>query len=161
MICTWLCPCHFRVRVGDSLWWSKEIVKNLKLCLWMRLLLLHLHVINSLYGSGRQSHCTVCINCHNIISVNWFYSIVIISITKLLKLRKSLYLKLIAHHCFFHLTTNFLHIHPSDHRFRNFIERKEVTMICTKTKRQTCTIVRQQLMQVLSPGLLPDAYLYS
>ena len=40
MICTWLRRGHLSVRVGDGSRRSKEIVKNLELCLGMRLLLL-------------------------------------------------------------------------------------------------------------------------
>ena len=40
MICTWLRPGHLSVRVGDGSRRSEELVKNLELRLWMRLLLL-------------------------------------------------------------------------------------------------------------------------
>ena len=40
MCCMWFCPGNFSIRVGDSSRHSKEIVKNLKLPLWMWLLLI-------------------------------------------------------------------------------------------------------------------------
>ena len=46
MICKQLHPGHLRVRVGDGSRCSEEILKNLELCLGMRLVLLLLKEVN-------------------------------------------------------------------------------------------------------------------
>ena len=67
MLCTRLRPDHLSIRVGDSSQHGEEIVKNLKLRLWMRLLLLLLYIYTY------QGFPTRIVYLYNDISIDKIY----------------------------------------------------------------------------------------